>query len=236
MTIFTELKNIFMKKFTHFVATTLLLLVFVLTSCSKDEAAAVDEPGGVSTGDYWPTAINNTWVLDENGTTSTMKMISTDVFNGATYYKFDKLFGSVGVTSVSASVWLRKTNGNYYIKVGDTTVDYGGLTGTQTGYEYIFLKDYLDVNQSWGGTYSVKTSYTGYPTVTTTIKYTSTIIERDATLTVNGKVYSSVIKVKSILESTGIKNEIFYWMAKDIGFIKSEGSGSVSTLVSYSLN
>jgi hypothetical protein len=225
-----------MKKITLFYSSTLFLVMLGFSSCSKDEVKDVQPPTTVSTGDYWPTAINNSWVLNTNGEESKMSIISTDVFDGATYYKFDQLIGSGG----ALTAWLKKSNGNYYLKVGEIELDVNGLKGKQTGYEYVFFKDYLDVNQTWTGTYNQETIWTGYPAITTKVNYTGTILERGLTLVVNGKTYKDVIQfkyqVKSFIGNNPAGDFIFnYWICKDVGVIKVTAGTGTTSLVSYSL-
>ena len=105
--------------------------------------------GGVSSGDYWPTAINNQWVFARDGVTQQpLKIINTQTFSGKLYYKFEQVTSTTGGNTLSAYSFLNKNGGDYTYKIDDTTLDIGGLTGTQTGYEYIILKDNLDINKT----------------------------------------------------------------------------------------
>lgn len=203
-------------------------------------------PGGGTTGDYWPTAINNQWTFSQNGTTQDpMKMIGTDIFNGATYYKFAPQSGSGGgSTATDVDTWLNKNNGIYSLKTGDLDISAGGLTGVQTGFEYIILKDNLAVNQTWNGSYSQSTSYAGIPAIVQTTTYTGKILEKDVTAVVNGRNYTNVIKV-SITQLTsfmGVNSTVVteYWFSKNVGPIKTktvmEGQTYESILVNYTLN
>lgn len=218
--------------------TNLVFIVFAvlaLYSCSKDDTNIEKT---TSTGDYFPTAINNSWVLNTNESLSTMKITGTDSFDGKEYFKFDQFIGSEGLLNS----WLRKSNGNYYFRIGELTFNYEGLTATQTGYEYIFFKDYLDVNQTWTGTYTQKTTYTGFPPITTTVNYTGTILEKNTTLTLNEKTYNDVIKFRyniKVIDPKGSEMQSYnfdYWIAKNVGIIKFIGAGSMVTLDSYNLN
>jgi hypothetical protein len=78
----------------------------------------------------------------------------------------------------------------------------------------------------------------------TTIKYLGIILEKDASITVNGKVYASVIKMSlkqevSFQGQTTITESV-YWYAKGVGPVKSintiNGTTVESTLVSYIIN
>lgn len=213
---------------------TFILSMFLLVSCDKD-----DNPAQNSTGDYWPTAINNQWVLNQDGIESTIKIISTDNFDGATYYKFNQMLGVGESMGGEASVWLKKNKGDYYIKMGDININVLGITASITGYEFIFFKDYLDVNQTWTGTYSHTTTYNygGVPPIKTTVNYKGTILEKGTSLKVNGINYTDVIKFRIRQEGSYMGQssvvDADYWVSKNIGVIKMTSGGSVSELVSY---
>ncbi len=177
---------------------------------------------GVSSGDYWPRAINNEWFFEQTGTNDiTYKMIGTDVFNGQTYYKFAPI--SVGTAS-SDNTWLNKNGASYTFKYGDVTFDAGGLSGSITGFEVLFLKDDLAVNETWSGTFTQTTTYTGIPPINQSTNYVGTILAKDVTETVDGETYNDVIKSK-IVQTTSFSGvstvtTTEYWFAKDVGPIR----------------
>ena len=196
--------------------------------------------GGTSTGDYYPTAINNTWTLQQNGTNlAPNKIIGTEVINGLTYYKFNP----TTTGNISLNTYVRKSNGSYFLKTGDSSLNFGGLTGTQTGFEFIVLKDNIPVGATWNGTYNQTTTYTGIPAIAQTTNYTGTILAKDVTETVNGETFNNVIKVKidqvSTISGATTTGTTEYWFAKNVGPLKSEttfaGGTSTSILVDYTL-
>ncbi|MCF6129019.1 hypothetical protein L1S35_04990 [Flavobacterium sp. AS60] len=208
--------------------------------------------GGTSTGDYWPTALNNQWVFKNNGVVQEpMKMISINSIGGNTYYTFDQLFGaSSGGTSAGVVARLRKNSGDYYLKIEDFTFDTGlGITGNLTGYQMLLLKDYLNAGQTWSGSFTQTATFTGLPSTTQATSYTGQILERDATVTVNGVSYTNVIKSKitqvvTVMGAPANNVVTEYWFSKNIGPIKSvtvstDDVGSETTtseLESYILN
>lgn len=208
---------------------------------------------GTSTGDYWPTALNNQWVYKRDGVLqSPSKIISINAINGFTYHTFDSFLAqSSSGTTISPTTRVRKNSGDYFYKLDDFNIILGaGLTGVQTGFEFPILKDYLEVGQSWTGSYSQTTTYNNpiIPAVSQTVNYIGTILARDISITVNTDTYDEVIKMRLVQEydydpSSGIQdftvtNE--YWFAKDIGLVKGVNQTTTSTttfeLDSYILN
>ncbi len=198
-----------------------------------------------SAGDYWPTAIGNQWTFSMNGTIQDpMEMVSTSTFNGQTYYKFSTLFGGPTGGFNSADVWINNNNGVYTMKMGEIDLSGGGMSGSQSGYEMIMLKDNLAVNQTWTGQYSQTTTYTGMPGIVQTTNYTGKILARDASESINGVAYSNIIKAQ-IRQETSIMGAVTvttseYWFAKDIGPVKTISTiGTTSfenILVDYEVN
>lgn len=211
------------------------------TSCESDSSD--ENESSNSTGDYWPTAIGNQWILDQNGTETSMKIIASQKVNGDTYFKFDQFAGAGGGAEGTATAWIKKVNGDYYIKMDDVVYDYGEYTGKMTGYEFVFFKDYLEVNKTWTGNYSQETSFNipNFPKVKTNVTYTGTILEKGASVTVKNVTYKDVVKFKFRLEAKveggdGVTaSDVEYWIAKDIGVIKMTMGSTVSQLVTYTL-
>jgi hypothetical protein len=238
--LFLTYKNIkqFMKKITTSILLS-LFIAFSFTACSSDSSN--DETSAQnSNGDYWPTALDNNWVFTQNGKETNMKIIGIDETNGAKYYKFNQMAGTDASLGTQASAWIKKNNGDYYIKMGEINIDYNGYTGKMTGYEFIILKDYLDINQTWSGTYTNTTTYNipNFPGIVTNVNYTGKILEKESALTVNGKTFKEVIKFSftlnaSISGQASSKTITNYWIAKNVGVIKMETNGAVSELKSY---
>jgi hypothetical protein len=238
-----------MKSIKSIVKFLILSIALVTVSCDNEPIDPAidltDNSGGSSAGDYWPTAINNEWIMERDGVAlDPIKIVGTGNFGGQTYYKFAPQSGSGSTTSGTVTNWLNKSNGVYKLKTEDININTGGLTGTQTGYEFIILKDNIAVGQSWNGTYTQTTSFTGIPSITLTINYTGTILAKNVSATVDGETYNDVIKVSFVQNTsmpgappTTINSE--YWFAKNVGVIKSisNDSGTIyeSILVDYTL-
>ena len=236
-----------MKSIKSIVVLFVLSLAFTTVSCDNEPVDPALEigGGGSSSGDYWPTAINNEWLMERDGVAlDPLKIVGTGNFGGQTYYKFAPQSGSGTSTSGTVTNWLNKNNGVYKLKTDDINVNAGGFSGTQTGYEFIILKDNIAVGQSWSGTYTSTTTYTGIPSITLTTNYTGTILAKNVTATVDGETYNDVIKVSLVQNAsmagapaTVVNTE--YWFAKNVGVIKSisndAGNSYESILVDYTL-
>lgn len=232
-----DLKNVFTLPF--------FISVFLVTSCQSDSVEDADSKSFA--GDYWPTAIGNQWISSFNGNESAMKIISSESVNGQTYYKFNEFVGvGEGIMS-TASYSLRKENGEYYIKMDKLHFEQGDIKGEITPYEFLFLKDYLDINKSWTGRFTYKTTYNSSqnPTVDTSVDYTGTILEKGISLAVKGVKYKDVIKfrvvqqtievVVEIGEASAYTSYVDYWVSKNIGIIKMATKDSTTELLTYSL-
>lgn len=226
-----------MKKIKNLIAIFAAVASLTFVSCNSDSG---DDSGTPSGSDYWPTAINNVWHYeDADHNMIETKIVSTQTIGGNLYYKFNPQ--SAG--GVSNNTFLRKSNGSYFLKTSDATINIGGLTGTQTGFEFIVLKDNIAVDGTWSGSYDQTTTYTGYPAIEQSTNYSGTILAKDVTETVDGVTYNNVIKLNLHQETSSpgslsiINTE--YWFAKDVGLIWSEiytGSGATTrTLVDYTL-
>ncbi|MES2543480.1 MAG: hypothetical protein V4548_01240 [Bacteroidota bacterium] len=227
-----------MKKINYLVAIFAAVASLTFVSCNNDSGDDSETPQ--SGNDYWPTAVNNVWHYeDADHNPIETKIVSTQSIDGKTYYKFEPQ----SANGVSNNNFLRKINGAYYLRTSEATIDFGGLTGTQTGFEFIVLKDNVAVDGTWSGSYDQTTNYTGYPAIEQSTNYTGTILAKDVTETVNGVTYTNIIKL-NIYQETSSSGSLSianteYWFAKDVGLIWSKiytGSGiSTSTLVNYTL-
>ncbi|OIV40878.1 hypothetical protein [Flavobacterium johnsoniae] len=229
-----------MKKLKSLALMTLFVSTSLITSCSSDSGS--DDQTSDAQGDYWPTAVGNQWVLNRGGTETTMKITSSENIKGETYFKFDKfLISSSSPVAGSASAYIKKIKGDYFIKLDDINVTANGFSGKISGYEFLFFKDYLDANKTWTGSYEQETTYTGLGTIETSTKYTGIIVEKGLTLTVKGVSYKDVIRFKLKLETwlegeSAGSYEAEYWIAKGVGIIKFGFENTSSELVSYKLN
>lgn len=217
-----------------------IILAIGLLSCGNNNNSTPNQ----STGDYYPTAINNTWYY-YNGDTTVNKFISLDVFNGKNYYKQNTYYGTTQQGSnIAAKIWINKDNGDY---VG--RMDFSGDNGYYTmevdaPVETIFLKDYLNAGDSWTENINYTLSYTPmqsylppYPDVTVNMEYKYTIVEKGASYTIAGQSYNDVIQIKLDAKdySTSYIATTYAFYAKDVGIIRTIDDNGTGNLFNYQL-
>ncbi len=227
-----------MKKTTQFISVILLFTSLFLTSCSSDDG----ESNGTSTGNYWPMAVNNSWLFDNNGTSEETKILGTNSFGGKTYYRLNDIY----TNGVYVKNWVTKKGATYFQKIDDVTVIEQGVSINFKTYELPIFRDDLNVGEQWSGTVKTKITYTyNGETITPSskIEYTGTVLEKNATVTLNGNTYDDVIKVRVITKVT-IDTQVTttsseFWFANEVGPIReyTNDSGTIAeqTLISYTL-
>ncbi len=199
-----------------------LFVSLFVSSCNVDDIPAspdTSEP----VGDYFPSALNNKWVLKDVETHDTLTITHTGfhTIDGVEYSKL--LQGGNEFPLLSETdcelVSLKKENGVYTIKVPDRQ----GLNG----YEYILLKDNVPVGATWSGSYQriwIPIPEFGVAAVYNNV-YKGTILEKNASITFNGKTYNNIIKVK--LEFNNDTNTNYhgylFWFSKGTGIVSISG-------------
>ena len=223
---------------------TLIFFFFFLSlsSCSNDDGESVPDYG-ISTGNYYPLTENNKWWYLDNGEVKLISIGSINYFGDTPYHR---IFNS----NSNLESWMIKRGASYFQKSGSTFMDLGnGNTLFLGEYEIKILKDDVLAGGTWSDnlTLDVRVYGGGNPvSLPATLTYTSTVLERNVTETIEGNTYTNVIKVNMhALESVNSYNttiESEYWFAKDIGLIKeittssSDNITKVSYLTSYELN
>lgn len=224
------------------ISVSFLLAIFVAISIVGCSSESDDEQNAQdSTGDYWPTAVDNNWVYTQDGDEALIKITEIDDIDGGKYYKFNELEIFGDAVDGQASGWIKKNKGDYYIKIGEVNTTIDGVTAKITGYEFLLFKDYLYVNDTWEGyyTFTQNVSIPDFPVLTAKINYSGKILEKGISLTVKGKVYNDVIKFRFSQSLKG--NDAWpswdystdYWIAKNVGIIKYENEEVTSELKSY---
>jgi hypothetical protein len=258
-----------------------LAIVFSFTSCDNEpldddfpvnqnpnpnNPGSPTDPGEGSTGDYWPTAVDNIWVYDtENADGSTnendYEMISETTFEGLPAFELDNFFvqsqlDAFDDPTIELTGYLIKNEGNYsYYVPGSETNELGFMTTFQP-LNYVFFKDYLEEGESFSDsfTFSLTISFEGDEDgidfepidVSTTLDYTITVVQRDYEMTINEETFENVIHLNFASSyfdeefNQTISSESDVYFAKDIGPIKivdqNPTEGFTSEITSYELN
>lgn len=200
---------------------------FSLNSCSNDSSG---ESNGTTTGDYFPSAVNNKWnYMDTSPNASEIELIGTTTFGNTTYYEMTDTFNPI-----SNQNWIGKRGASYFQKTGPITQIQAGNTIVAEGYELKILQDDMPVGESWHGTASPKVTYTGPSgsgSFRAQVTYSGTITSRGGSVEFNSVTYENVIKVQleSTINSNGQINNVTgeYWFAKDVGIIYDSSFSTV---------
>lgn len=230
-----------------------ILLFLISTFLSCENQTEVNSTINQSIDDYWPTQIGNNWKYNAtyfpgSEPRTLYNIIDTESINGKQYYKFSPPNDPNPYVQTGPYLYLNKTNGDYFYRVGETQYFNSGVQyGYEEGYEYIILKDYLEVNDTWSGSYSYNQVDFSIPNTTTyNVNYTGQILEKNATEIINNVTYNNIIKVK--ISNTNVYNSTTshyiheFWFAKNIGLVKRIYYASNSSLIytdnitSYTLN
>lgn len=198
----------------------LFLFIFTMSSCSSDDSKVEDY--GTSTGNYFPLETNNKWwYVDNNNEVSLMYVGYPTNFNNLLYYYIDD-----GGDELNVSNWIAQKGASYYQKVGVTFIPFGDATIKIDEYETKILRDDLPVGDVWNGSSPLKVTllYGGsFQDLPSSLTYTGTILERDATEILGGVTYTQIIKMKmhviETINSETTTSDLEYWFAKDIGII-----------------
>lgn len=197
-----------------------------------------EDPEVPASEDYFPMATGNIWNYSSN---TTLNITSTVSIAGNNYYQLGSagFFLQDGHTSDS---YLRKAEGDYFVRIENETYDLEGYNVNIDLVEYTILKDYLNEGDSWEETHSVNYTYLTageeyFQEGAVVVK--GTIVAKDVSAEVNGVAYTEVIKIKMTRQTLLGLITTDIWYAKNIGVIYHYeiGPGFVknSSLTDYSL-
>lgn len=208
---------------------TILILFAFLTSCSSsDDGSAIDNGNGdgnenpnpnPTSQSYWPFALGNKWNLvnpDDSEDIFNYHIYKTINYDGKTYFQFEPI-GSI--PEVELTDGFREENGIFKALHGATS-----NMGVNTAAGIVtYINTKLNVGETWTDEVILEISgaASGH------IKHTNQgkILDKVASVTINGKTYQDVIKTelrKTVFNSiTGNSFEIIYenWLAKGVGII-----------------
>lgn len=178
-------------------------IVVLLFSCSPNSTPATDT---VPQTNYFPLAVRNYWkyrVLTNAVTQTDSLYISNDTtINTKVYKKFKTRNLPVGFFSNSLNKNGVRIDGRKLLLTGSIAFDFGvGVPINLSVNDYTIFQEDASNNQQLGSvTGSINQTVQTYPLV---IDYTlkSTAVETLATFTSNGRVYTDVKKVKTVLNA-----------------------------------
>jgi hypothetical protein len=157
----------------------LLTLPLLAYQCNKD--VVYTEPVN-----FQPVKAGSSWTYDTKNNISsatgsfTLTATSKDSsFNGRTY--------RVVSSTAGANVYFAKSGSDYY--------QLANFEALNQQLELLYLKDGLSVGTSWDQNISVNIPAIG----STTVKLTNTVVANLNSYTVNGKIYSNVIQIKTVM-------------------------------------
>lgn len=188
----------------------LVILSLIFPGCSKN-----NDSTGVNVNAYLSVTANSTWNYKtedkKNSSQSNYTLTATNrdsVINGKNY-----------------RVFTNSSGGNeYYFQSGSDYYQQASLTGVDKGLELLYLKANQSVGASWEETKQITVNLGGSP-VSIPTKFTYTIEEKLASYAVGSLNFSDVIKVRVVLQPTGVtinsQNLVFYYAPK-AGRIKSQ--------------
>ena len=219
-----------MKKEKYYLS--ILLMAVIFAGCKKDSSNKTTPISGSSS--YFPVTQGSSWVYNDaitNGATSTNTISMTGktlVINGKTYY---------------AALSISPTKGNdttYYYAADHDYAIRGSNAAAGVTIELQAGNDAQPAGYTWTTIPSDNGTIGSLPAQTI-----NTIVEKNITKTVNGKVYLNVIHTRANLQynaGTGFLTVATYdiYLAKGIGLIEADSSigGALyesETITSYTI-
>jgi hypothetical protein len=180
-----------------------LAILSILFSCSRDSVSGTDSS---STTNYFPLALRNYWkyrVLTNAVTQTDSLYISNDTtINTKVYKKFKTRNSPIGFFSNSMNKNAARVDGNRILLTGSLAFNFGvALPINLSVSDYVIFNETASNNQDLGSVSgTINQTVQNYPL---TIDYTlkSTNIESLATFSSNGRVYTDVKKIKTVLNA-----------------------------------
>lgn len=204
-------------------------LFLLVSSCGKEDPISLR-----STGDYFPTALNNEWEYTHTTFGGfEFPSISTIIESSSGRYEFEKIFliddGTGSIQEYIDEVGIITKDDGDYIKTrsqGPAVYEtLGYVLQTDRDLEEIFLKDYLEVGETWNDeinyTYKHPTDPFNNPDIEIEETYFYKVIAKNITMSVQGKTYTSVIEIEKTIVENGNSSIESLFYAKDIGEIKT---------------
>ena len=174
--------------------------------------------------DYFPTAIGSNWAYNVVGATDSLHVDATSKDSAIAPNTYRVFIAKQPGIPNDTSYYRKDNNGNYY--------QYGAFKAFAAGsnsispFEYIFLKD----NQPTGTQWESPTVTATYAGLSTQVKMHYIILAANTTVTFNGNLIDSVIKIQNDLQYKILGNfqtitTGYTYFAKNIGLINVDIPG-----------
>jgi len=185
-------------------------------------------------GDYFPLTQNSYWTYDDGAGSDTLKttVSGTATIAGKTYQRFVSKY-ELGPPNDTSFYRKDNTTGFYYTVV-DTSA-FGGLVSfTQPTLDVLFLKNSLTTGTTWNSDFTAK-----YQGQSVTVRFKFTCTNANATITANGKTFTNVYQITSVIQvgllgtfsDISSPQDIFY--AKGIGLVKASDPSFGDQVIRY---
>ena len=180
-----------------------LVVLTLLFSCSSDTVSGSDSSTQTN---YFPLALRNYWkyrVLTNNVTQTDSLYVSNDtIINTKVYKKFKTRTTPIGFFSNSMNKNAARIDGSRILLTGSIGFNFGAALPLDLSInDYVIFQENASNNQDLGSVSGViNQTVQNYPL---TINYTlkSTNIESLPTFSSNGRVYTDVKKIKTVLNA-----------------------------------
>lgn len=171
--------------------------------------------------DYFPLTQNSYWTYeDDAGDTLKTVVSGTATKAGKTYQRFITTYES---GPPNDTVFYRKdAAGSYYTFVDTAGFGSLGLNFTVAGLDVLFLKNSLTTGATWNSDFNATLS--GFPV---TIRFKSTCVNANTTVTANGVTYTNVYQISSVIQvgAAGTFTDLFSlpdsYYAKGVGLVQA---------------
>lgn len=174
--------------------------------------------------DYFPTTLNSWWSYND-GATDTFKITNkgpvvppNQTGTPQTYQRFE--YSDAGGPFYDEFYRKDATNGFYYQLLDTAGFGQQGLSFTQATLDVLFLKNSLSNGATWNTDFMIT-----FNSAPTTLRFKYTCVEANATVTVAGKTFTNVYRVKfnfQIQSPAGFVDAgsaIEYYYARGIGLV-----------------
>lgn len=199
------------------------LLILSLGAC-EDENPPNDSQ---STGDYFPTTINNEWVYDAGNATRKITSENSGKFN--INFTTTTVVNGNPTTETIPLGWIEKNDGDYYFPLlysyVEALISDGYVLQNATSVSgNLILKDYAAVGDVWSASASYSLVHPTDPVNNSAVDVETNsnfeIVARDISLNVQGTTYNNVIEVKQTDTAPGQNAVTRHFYAKDVGEIR----------------